>query len=52
VGDLVEELKTGKPSTHLDSPAFATVPSNRSGVRHQTDILALYKPRPRPAMTK
>jgi len=52
VGDLVEELKTGKPSNHLDSPAFGTVPSNRSGVRHQTDILALYKPRPRPAMTK
>ncbi len=27
-------------------------PTSRSGMRHQTDVLALHKPRPRPAMTK
>jgi NagD protein len=54
VGDLVEEIKTGKPGNPLsDHP---TEPgghrSERFGIRHQTDIFALYKPRPRPAMTK
>jgi NagD protein len=52
VGDLVPELKTGKPGDRLDSPALDAALSVRSGSRHQTDILALYKPRPRPAMTK
>ncbi len=52
VGDLVDELKTGTPSNRLDSPAFGSASSHRQGARHQTDILALYKPRPRPAMTK
>jgi NagD protein len=52
VGDLVPELKSGKPSSRLDSPAFDGIHSIRSGSRHQTDILALYKPRLRPAMTK
>jgi NagD protein len=28
VADLTEELKSGKPSTRLDSPAFALVPAN------------------------
>jgi len=54
VGDLIEEIKTGKPSERSDHPAFphADTQSNWSGVRHQTDIFAFHKPRPRPAMTK
>jgi NagD protein len=54
VADLIEEVTTGKPSDRLDSPAFANESFARakSGHRHQTDILAFYKPRPRPAMTK
>jgi NagD protein len=54
VGDLVEEIKTGKPG----NPAYDHPPEHgvhhaeRFGIRHQTDIFALYKPRPRPAMTK
>lgn len=51
VADLTEELKTGKPSDRLNSPAYGNK-GRRSGVRHQTDIFALHKPRPRPAMTK
>lgn len=54
VADLVQEIKTGQPSDRMDSPAFRsnsrTTP--RSGHRHQTDIFAFNKPRPRPAMTK
>jgi hypothetical protein len=54
VADLVEEVKTGKPGDRKDSPAFAQndFPNGRHGLRHQTDIFALHKPRPRPAMTK
>lgn len=54
VGDLTEELKTGKASDRLHSPAYARVDGQRPGhsLRHQTDVLALHKPRPRPAMTK
>ena len=54
VADLTEEITTGKPSDRLNSPAFAheVLPGSRHGVRHQTDIFALHKPRPRPAMTK
>lgn len=54
VGDLTEEVRTGKASDRLDSPAFARVEGHRpaNGLRHQTDVLALHKPRPRPAMTK
>jgi NagD protein len=54
VGDLIDEIKTGKPSDRMNSPAFGerTLPGGRSGQRHQTDIFALHKPRPRPAMTK
>jgi NagD protein len=54
VGDLVEEVRTGKPSDRLDSPTFSQPggPGEKNGTRHQTDILAFYKPRPRPAMTK
>ena len=54
VGDLTEEIKTGKPGDRLNSPAFAQtgVHGGRHGMRHQTDVLAFHKPRPRPAMTK
>jgi NagD protein len=54
VADLTAELKTGQPSDRLDSPAFAdqSFSSTKSGRRHQTDIFAFHKPRPRPAMTK
>jgi NagD protein len=54
VADLTQEIKTGRPSDRLDSPAFADggVCHNRAGHRHQTDIFAFHKPRPRPAMTK
>jgi NagD protein len=54
VGDLIEEVKTGKPSDRLNSPAFghAGPHGGRAGARHQTDIFAFHKPRPRPAMTK
>jgi NagD protein len=54
VADLTDEIKTGKPSDRLDSPAFdnQTFQRERPGHRHQTDIFAFHKPRPRPAMTK
>jgi NagD protein len=53
VADLTEEVKTGRASDRLNSPAFAGKgSSSKSGHRHQTDILAFHKPRPRPAMTK
>jgi NagD protein len=53
-GDLVEELRTGRASDRLNSPVFtrADAPGAKAGHRHQTDVFALYKPRPRPAMTK
>ena len=52
VADLTEEIKTGKASDRLDSPAFLQASGRRHGQRHQTDIFAFHKPRPRPAMTK
>jgi NagD protein len=54
VADLIDEILTGKPSDRLNSPAFAEQSffSTKSGRRHQTDIFAFHKPRPRPAMTK
>ncbi len=53
VGELIEEVKNGKASDRLNSPAFAEPsPHSRSGHRHQTDAFAFDKPRPRPAMTK
>ena len=53
VGDLIEEVKTGQVAAN----GTAALPpeglqSHRSGTRHQTDIFAFHKPRPRPAMTK
>ena len=52
VADLTVEVTTGKISDRLNSPSFASSPTGRARQRHQTDILALHKPRPRPAMTK
>lgn len=54
VADLVDEIKSGNPSDRLDSPAFGRSEPvcARQGSRHQTDIFAFHKPRPRPAMTK
>jgi NagD protein len=54
VADLVDEVRTGQSSDRLNSPAFREVQPNatKAGLRHQTDVLTFYKPRPRPAMTK
>jgi NagD protein len=54
VADLIEEVKSGKASDRLDSPALSLggPQSHRQGHRHQTDVFAFHKPRPRPAMTK
>lgn len=55
VADLSEEIRTGRGSDRLDSPVFAggaNGAASRGGNRHQTDVLAFHKPRPRPAMTK
>ena len=54
VGDLVEEIKTGQQAKTLsEHPAeHGGHHGGHLGIRHQTDIFALYKPRPRPAMTK
>ena len=54
VADLTEEVKTGRASDRLNSPAFGDGHGmyHRSGHRHQTDVFAFHKPRPRPAMTK
>jgi len=52
IADLTEEVKTGKISDRLDSPMFRPSDGNKLANRHQTDIFAFHKPRPRPAMTK
>jgi NagD protein len=54
VADLVDEIKTGITSDRMNSPALTGGSShpNKVGQRHQTDIFAFHKPRPRPAMTK
>ena len=54
IADLVEEITPGKASSRLDSPVFNGngSGSGKAGQRHQTDIFAFHKPRPRPAMTK
>jgi NagD protein len=54
VGDLVDEIKTGKPGNPMYGQPVepGAHHTERFGIRHQTDIFALYKPRPRPAMTK
>jgi NagD protein len=55
VADLVEELRSGTPSSRLDSPVFDQAnrgKCGRPGSRHQTDGAAFQKPRPRAAMTR
>jgi len=52
VADLIEEVKTGKASDRLNSPMLSQSSARKPGQRHQTDIFAFHKPRPRPAMTK
>src|SRR5438876_5808055 len=52
VADLTEEVRTGKVSDRLNSPAFVRSNGGKLGHRHQTDIFAFHKPRPRPDMTK
>ena len=54
VGDIVQEILTGVPSDQrpLFGSERAGFTSNKAGPRHQTDVLAVHKPRPRPAMTK
>ena len=53
VGDLIEEITTGVPGDPMKNPGLEQMGhSGRSGLRHQTDIFAFHKPRPRPAMTK
>src|SRR5262249_51798730 len=54
VADLVEELKSGKPSSRLDSPVYSHATGNggRSGTRHRTDLERPEKPRPRAPMTR
>jgi NagD protein len=51
VADLVEEIKFGKPSSRLDSPALklSVGRNTRPGKRHQTDSEHPQKPRPRRA---
>jgi NagD protein len=55
VADLIEELRSGQPSSRLDSPVFS-LPGvkrrRRVGNRHQTDIQFHNKPRPRAPMTR
>jgi NagD protein len=54
VADLIDELKSGKPSSRLDSPVYphAMPTGGRWGSRHQTDFKRLHKPRPRAPMTR
>jgi NagD protein len=54
VADLTDEIRSNSLDPEGESPAVQHVRSNgsRLGTRHQTDVLALYRPRPRPAMTK
>jgi NagD protein len=53
VADLVDEILTGKSADPFHNRAFNEKSSRaKSGLRHQTDVFALHKPRPRPAMTK
>ena len=54
VADLTEEVRTGQPSDHRTALMLSTksTQGTKYGQRHQTDVFALHKPRPRPAMTK
>lgn len=54
VADIIEEIKTGKPSNRLNSPVFTrrSQASIRPGDRHQTDGLRASKPRVPAPMTR
>jgi NagD protein len=54
VAELTNEVKTGKSAdSHAEAISFSNgFRSSKAGLRHQTDVFALHKPRPRPAMTK
>ena len=54
VAELTEEVKTGKPTDTRSGPAavHCRFRPTKGRLRHQTDIFAFHKPRPRPAMTK
>jgi len=55
VADLVEELRSGKPSNRLDSPVYshALPPHHRvTSRRYQSDRIPASKPRPRAPMTR
>lgn len=54
VADLTQEILTGKAPERSGNPHHSDpgAPKNKVGSRHQTDVLSLYKPRPRPAMTR
>src|SRR6516225_9027709 len=54
VGDLIDEIKSGKPSSRLDSAVSWHPATNglRHGDRHQTDGEHPHKPQPRPGMVR
>ncbi len=52
VAELVEEIQTGKSPGLTHHAGGGQSAHSKSGLRHQTDIFAFHKPRPRPAMTK
>jgi 5'-nucleotidase len=53
IAELVDEIRNGKVPDLQTANIFAGKSSHaKSGFRHQTDVFALHKPRPRPAMTK
>ncbi|HVV72941.1 MAG TPA: HAD hydrolase-like protein, partial [Verrucomicrobiae bacterium] len=54
VADLTEELKSGKPSTRLDSPVYRhpVGRSKRLGRRYQTAAVPPQRPHPRAPMTR
>jgi NagD protein len=54
VADLIEELRSGKPSNRLDSPVYSHALSinNRLGRRYQTEKVPPPKPHPRAPMTR
>ena len=54
VADLTEELKSGTPSSRLDSPVYAQAAASerRRGTRHQTEAAHFHKPRPRAPMAR
>jgi NagD protein len=54
IADLTNEVKTGQASDRMINFVQPNGKGQlaRSGQRHQTDVFAFHKPRPRPAMTK